>query len=171
MYCRRPSEGCFRRKPVAGNRKDRPVDDIPWRFDRQQCLNRGFSVGCGPGESGASAIVATRVEAALDQTGASLQEPALSVEIVARRLNISPRYLQRLLEMSGMSFTQSVNELRLRKALALLTEVGDGPRRISDIALQAGFSDISHFNRLFRSRFGDTPSAVGGLRPRTGEGA
>jgi AraC-like DNA-binding protein len=26
--------------------------------------------------------------------------------------------------------------------------------------LQAGFSDISHFNRLFRSRFGDTPKGV-----------
>jgi AraC-like DNA-binding protein len=28
------------------------------------------------------------------------------------------------------------------------------------VALQAGFSDISQFNRLFRGRFGDTPSAV-----------
>jgi AraC-like DNA-binding protein len=28
------------------------------------------------------------------------------------------------------------------------------------VALQAGFSDISQFNRLFRARFGDTPSAV-----------
>jgi AraC-like DNA-binding protein len=28
------------------------------------------------------------------------------------------------------------------------------------VALQAGLSDISHFNRLFRSRFGDTPKGV-----------
>jgi AraC-like DNA-binding protein len=35
--------------------------------------------------------------------------------------------------------------------------------RICDIALQAGFSDISHFNRLFRARFGDTPSGVRAL--------
>jgi hypothetical protein len=26
--------------------------------------------------------------------------------------------------------------------------------------LRAGFSDISHFNRIFRSRFGDTPKGV-----------
>jgi len=32
--------------------------------------------------------------------------------------------------------------------------------RICDIALQTGFSDISHFNRLFRWRFGDTPKGV-----------
>jgi len=42
----------------------------------------------------------------------------------------------------------------------LLTE--EPPRRISDVALQVGFSDISHFNRLFRSRFGDTPRGVRG---------
>jgi AraC-like DNA-binding protein len=35
-----------------------------------------------------------------------------------------------------------------------------GNDRICDIALRAGFSDISHFNRLFRSRFGDTPKGV-----------
>jgi AraC-like DNA-binding protein len=51
-----------------------------------------------------------------------------------------------------------VNELRLQQAFGLLTE--PGARRISDIALEAGLSDISHFNRSFRARFGDTPGAV-----------
>jgi len=45
---------------------------------------------------------------------------------------------------------------------ALLTNEQHGKRRISDIALEAGFSDISHFNRLFRARFGDTPRGVRG---------
>ncbi|MBP0112132.1 protein of unknown function [Bradyrhizobium vignae] len=31
---------------------------------------------------------------------------------------------------------------------------------MSDIALVAGFSDVSYFNRLFRARFGDTPREV-----------
>jgi len=84
------------------------------------------------------------------------------VEAVARRQGVSRRYLQRLLEESGMSFTKRVNELRLQKAFALLTTEWYGKRRISDIALEAGFSDISHFNRLFRARFGDTPRGVCG---------
>jgi methylphosphotriester-DNA--protein-cysteine methyltransferase len=33
--------------------------------------------------------------------------------------------------------------------------VADGPHRISNVALDVGFSDISHFNRLFRAPFGD----------------
>jgi AraC-like DNA-binding protein len=53
-----------------------------------------------------------------------------------------------------------VNELRLQRAFTLLSEKSERPRRIADIALAAGFSDISQFNRLFRSRFGDTPSGV-----------
>ena len=59
-----------------------------------------------------------------------------------------------------MSFTERVNELRLQRAFSLLAETRGTERRISDIALDAGFSDISHFNRLFRSRFGDTPRGV-----------
>jgi len=101
---------------------------------------------------------------ALDHITSSFQDPELSLETVARDLRISPRYLQRLLETSGTSFTARVNELRLQRAFTLLTETRDGELRISDIALQVGFSDISHFNRLFRSRFGDTPRGVRGQR-------
>jgi transcriptional regulator GlxA family with amidase domain len=68
--------------------------------------------------------------------------------------------LQRLLKKAGTSFTAHVTELRLKHALALLTARGKSNVRVCDIALQAGFSDISHFNRLFRSRFGDTPKGV-----------
>jgi AraC-like DNA-binding protein len=50
--------------------------------------------------------------------------------------------------------------LRLQRAFALLIEPPGSARRISDIALEAGFSDISHFNRLFRARFGVSPRGV-----------
>jgi len=53
-----------------------------------------------------------------------------------------------------------LNELRLRKAAELLARGGD--RRISDIAFDCGFNDLSYFNRSFRRRFGLTPSAARG---------
>ena len=44
------------------------------------------------------------------------------------------------------------------------------PRRagdkISTIALDAGFSDLSYFNRAFRQLYGDTPSGVRVQAPR-----
>ncbi|MBR0933026.1 AraC family transcriptional regulator [Bradyrhizobium jicamae] len=112
------------------------------------------------GESRASAVIAARHSAALDHIAAHFQDPELSLEIVARCQGISPRYLQRLMTSSGVSFTERVNELRLQKAFTLLISPRDGARRISDIALDVGFSDISHFNRLFRARFGDSPRGV-----------
>ena len=116
---------------------------------------------CHPlGESSASAIVAARHGAALDHIAAHFQDPRLSLEIVARSQGISPRYLQRLMASSGTSFTERVNELRLQRAFKLLTEPHDSAQRISDIALEVGFSDVSHFNRLFRARYGDSPRRV-----------
>jgi len=113
---------------------------------------------CAPlGESSASAVVAARHSAALDHIAAHFQDPELSLEVVARCQGISPRYLQYLMTSSGTSFTECVNELRLQRAFALLIEPHGGARRICDIALDVGFSDISHFNRLFRTRFGVSP--------------
>jgi AraC-like DNA-binding protein len=112
------------------------------------------------GESGMSAVMAARRAAVLEQIAKRFQDPELSVTTVANTLRISPRYVQRLLETLGTSFTAYVTELRLQQALKLLTESQRGVLRIADVALEAGFSDVSYFNRLFRSRFGDTPSDV-----------
>ena len=51
-------------------------------------------------------------------------------------------------------------ELRLRKAAQLLARPAG--RRISDIAFDCGFNDLSYFNRCFRRRFGLTPTAARG---------
>ncbi|GKQ52629.1 AraC family transcriptional regulator [Bradyrhizobium sp. Ce-3] len=112
------------------------------------------------GESSASAVVAARHSAALEYITVHFQEPGLSVQTVARCQGISPRYLQRLMASSGTSFTERLNELRLQRAFELLTGSHTGRQRISDVALEVGFSDVSYFNRLFRIRFGETPRGV-----------
>jgi AraC-like DNA-binding protein len=50
--------------------------------------------------------------------------------------------------------------LRLRCAADLL--VSGAQRRISDVAFDCGFNDLSYFNRCFRRRFGLTPTAARG---------
>lgn len=61
--------------------------------------------------------------------------------------------------LSGASFTSRLNKLRLRKAAELLQHA---QRRISDVAFECGFNDLSYFNRCFRRRFGLTPSVARG---------
>jgi AraC-like DNA-binding protein len=112
------------------------------------------------GESNLSAVVGAHLHAIFDHIASHFSDPQLSLSKVAQSLQISTRYLQRLLKTSGTSFTAHVTELRLQQAFMLLTAQGKGDDRICDVALRAGFSDISHFNRLFRSRFGDTPKGV-----------
>jgi AraC-like DNA-binding protein len=110
--------------------------------------------------NGLSAVAAARLAAALADINRSFAEPGLTLAAVALRQGVSSRYLQRLFEESGMSFTARVSELRLQRAFALLSKAHSRGRPISEIAWQAGFSNVPHFNRLFRARFGDTPSGI-----------
>jgi len=73
----------------------------------------------------------------------------------------------RLLQEAGKSFTEHVNELRLQRAFALLIPP-DSNRRVSNIAFEAGFSDLPHFYNLVRSRFGDIPKGVSAALGRRG---
>jgi AraC-like DNA-binding protein len=106
------------------------------------------------------AVAAARLAAAIDYIGRHFADPALTLARVADQQRISPRYLQELLEQSGASFVARVNELRLKRAFVLLSRFPNRP--VSEVAAMAGFSNVSHFNRLFRQRFGDSPSGVRG---------
>ena len=115
------------------------------------------------GESNLSAVASAQLHAIFDHIGSHFSDPELSSFKVAQSMGFSMRYLQRLLKTSGTSFTAHVTEVRLKHAFMLLTAQDSSDVRICDVALRAGFSDISHFNRLFRVRFGDTPSEVRAL--------
>jgi AraC-like DNA-binding protein len=112
--------------------------------------------------SALSAVAAARLAQAVADIARNFTDPGLSLTVLAHRQRVSARYLQRLFETSGVSFTSRVQELRLQRASELLTQSNFPPRRISDIALEVGFADVSHFNRLFRTRFGETPTAARG---------
>jgi AraC-like DNA-binding protein len=86
----------------------------------------------------------------------------LSLAAVAARQNISPSYVRKLFETDGMSFTDFVLGQRLARAHRLLADPRSSARRIGEIALEAGFSDLSYFNRAFRRRYGAAPSEVRG---------
>lgn len=94
-------------------------------------------------------------------------DPTISPATFARLLGISSRQVHLLLEETGRTYSEHIREHRLQAARRML----ESPRylswRVIDIALAAGFSDLSYFNRRFRARFGDTPQA---LRPRNGGG-
>jgi AraC-like DNA-binding protein len=103
---------------------------------------------------------AARQRAVLADIARRFGNPGLGVDGVAGRLGLSRRSVQRLLEETGKSFTEHVTERRLERAYAMLGDRAFAHLRIIDIALAAGFANLSHFNRLFRRRFGETPSGA-----------
>lgn len=116
------------------------------------------------GESQIDCAAAARRAAILDYVTSHFCDPNLSSSSLAEKLGISQRYLQRLLEGTGKTFTEHVNELRLDRAFSLLATSGDG-KRVSDIAFDVGYSDLTNFYRHFRARFGETPKGVAGSSP------
>lgn len=82
----------------------------------------------------------------------------LSTEMIAAGHGISPRYLRKLFEQDGSSFSTFVLAERLAKARRMLIDRHHGHLKIAQIAHESGFGDLSYFNRVFRRHFGATPS-------------
>jgi AraC-like DNA-binding protein len=110
-----------------------------------------------PGERG---VRAARLDSVLGEINQRAGEPMLDPGRVADRLGFSVRYLHRLLEETGKTFSEHLLDHRLERAHRFLRDPRLVHLKISDIAHESGFSDISHFNRSIRRRFGETPSAI-----------
>ncbi len=93
----------------------------------------------------------------------------LSAATVAAHLGVTPRYVHMLFETEDASLAESVLAQRLARAHRMLTDPRRNDRPISAIALDAGFSDLSHFNRTFRRSYGATPSDVRATARHEGE--
>lgn len=80
----------------------------------------------------------------------------VSVAKMAQLAICSPRHLRRLFHQTvGMAPKQWLLERRLQRAATLLTQT-DLP--VKTVAAECGFDDLSHFNRAFRHRFGQSPT-------------
>jgi AraC-like DNA-binding protein len=88
----------------------------------------------------------------------------LSVGSVAAHLSVTPRYVQRMFETDGTTFSEFLVGQRLARAHRLLCEPGFSHTAISTIAYDTGFGDLSYFNRRFRRLYGLTPRDVRGDR-------
>ena len=101
---------------------------------------------------------AARLQSIKNDILGNLNDERLSVHTVAARHKVTPRYVQRLFEEAGATFTEYVLGQRLARAHRLLTDPRRTERTLTAIAFEVGFSDLSYFNRAFRRRFGATPS-------------
>ena len=79
----------------------------------------------------------------------------LSVGAEARVVGMStPQFMKTFKQVAGMTLVAYLNHVRLANAARLLRETN---RSIADIASEAGFSEQSYFDKLFKRAFGRTP--------------
>ena len=83
--------------------------------------------------------------------------PDMSVQWLAGKLDCNPDYLSRRFHLeTGETLMSYVRELRMEIASDLLL----GRRMpVAEVAVLCGYRDHSYFSRLFRTRYGLTPSA------------
>lgn len=122
-----------------------------------------FALAIGPTREGAAlaapgGLRAARLHAMQSYIAAHAGAAGLSVVQIARRHAVTPRYVQMLFHEEGTTFTQFVEGERLSRACLLLSDARYAHLTIGAIAFEAGFGDLSHFNRRFRRRYGTTPS-------------
>ena len=103
---------------------------------------------------------AARLNSIKSDIMSNLASDRLSVDKVATRLRISPRYIQMLFHDEETTFSDFVVGQRLARAWRVLADPRFVDRSITSVAFDCGFRDLSYFNRRFRRRFGCTPSDV-----------
>ena len=81
----------------------------------------------------------------------------LSLTNISKSLDINPSYLSREFSkhFNNLSFGEYIRKLRIEKAIELIQQ---SKYSLTEIAYLTGFSDQSHFTRIFKQHTGKSPS-------------
>ncbi|MDD3762756.1 MAG: helix-turn-helix domain-containing protein [Nevskiales bacterium] len=109
-------------------------------------------------QRGTSNLGRYHIERARSYARQHLGNPRLGPAEIAAALSISESYLYRLFQSEAQSLTQFIWSERLQACRHDLSQPRFAGRSITEIALSRGFSDVAHFSRCFRKRFGMSPS-------------
>ncbi|WP_326535323.1 helix-turn-helix domain-containing protein [Pseudorhodoferax sp.] len=93
-----------------------------------------------------------------DHVASHLRDPQLSIDHIALVLNCSKRHLHNAFADGDQTLASYIQQRRLQACIQELRHNGAAPRPITEIALSWGFSNMSHFSRVFREHTGMSPS-------------
>ena len=84
-------------------------------------------------------------------------DTSISLKEISKGLDINPSYLSREFSkyFEDLSFGEYIRKQRIEKAIELMRS---SSRSLTEIAYLTGFSDQSHFTRIFKKHTGQSPS-------------
>lgn len=101
----------------------------------------------------------TMLERVLAYCEANLGDPSLCVDSVALAHGVSVRYLHKLFSETDLTMAAWIRNRRMDRIRADLEDVTLANRTVAGIAARWGVLDPTHLSRLFRMKFGISPSA------------
>jgi AraC family transcriptional regulator, positive regulator of tynA and feaB len=101
-----------------------------------------------------------RLEALLAFMRRHSTDPELTPQQAATHLRISVRSVHKLMQETGRSFCAWLLDERINQCIRAIRDPQQRHKRISEIAWSSGFSDVSYFNGVFKTRVGITPSEM-----------
>lgn len=127
-------------------------------------LTKGVLSGEGP-DPDEALLVPALAAAARRVAERRLTDPDLSPGLLARELHVSVRTLQRAFAETGEPATSYIRRRRLERAKEELTSQGRSVT-VSELAARSGFADSSHFIRVFKEKYGESPARLARLAHR-----
>jgi AraC-like DNA-binding protein len=143
------ARSAFFRTPVASQKKMESVQSLLTIFaDHLSLTSNQIAVRMANGEPPAVTKAKKFIE--------DHRTEDLSLGQVAKAVHTSVFYFCKLFKKStGINFTEYVSQVRVERAKELLL---DPHRRVSQVAYEAGFQSLTHFNRMFKHVAGESPT-------------
>ncbi len=108
-----------------------------------------------PRLSTGNALILLNIRASVE---ARLSDPKLDVKSIADAAGVSVRYANALLALENTSLSRLIQTRRLMRCQKALEDPSQSRRTVSEIAYSWGFSDMTHFGRIFKKAYGMLPS-------------
>ncbi len=133
---------------LLGNDGGAAIEQVP----------RLLALASGVGAEQCSRNESILTRAILNQIKLHRSRPDLSAEYVAEAAGVSRRTLYAVLRKTGTTFVRELHAARLQHAAEMLRSGHHAATSIGEVAMRCGMWDPAHFARLFRQRYGETPS-------------
>jgi YesN/AraC family two-component response regulator len=89
----------------------------------------------------------------------AFKDPHCSIDIIAKKIGSNSKYVSQVInDKLGCSFTNYVNDLRIREAQQILSEQKSERYSIEGVGIMVGFQSKSTFNTQFKKVTGMTPT-------------
>jgi AraC family transcriptional regulator, positive regulator of tynA and feaB len=123
--------------------------------------------GGQPRVSSGKALVVLNIRSVIE---ARLSDPTLDAQTVADAAGVSVRYANNILTDHDTSIIRLIQARRLARCRSALEDPNQSHRRVSEIAYDWGFFDMTHFARRFKKAYGILPSECQALAKQARRG-